>query len=92
MTFSDARSMTGGCPLSCVALIQFRRQGETLALIHSDKLAGAACIHVLLVGKTAGHTRLENAGVAVHISNPREREVFRRPAPQAKVSDQTAAE
>src|SRR5215831_16831046 len=85
--------VTGGGPLiGGDLLIQFRQQRGTLALINSDKIAGTACRHILLVGKAARHTRLENSSVAVDLSHARERAFFRGLAPEGNVSGQTAAE
>src|SRR5215510_6660260 len=85
--------VTGGGPLIGGDLLtQFRQQRDTLAIINSGKIAGTACRHILLVGKAARHTRLENSSVAVDLSHARERAFFRGLAPEGKVSGQTAAE
>src|SRR5262245_45656393 len=54
--------VTGGGPLIGGDLLtQFRQQRDALALVNSGKIAGAASRHILLVGKAARHTRLENS-------------------------------
>src|SRR5262245_55143240 len=85
--------VTGGGPLIGGDLLtQFRQQRDTLALINSGKIAGTARRHILLVGKAARHTGLENSGVAVDLSHARELAFFRGLAPQGNVRDQTSAE